>query len=138
MWKLYTDGAARGNPGPAGAGAVLLDAGGGQVATLAEYLGKLTNNEAEYAALLKGLELARTHGATELLVHMDSELVVRQLLGRYKVKAEHLRPTYEKALKELKTFKTWSVVHVRREQNSIADQLANLGVDQGLGKGAGA
>lgn len=131
-WKLFTDGAARGNPGPAGAGVMLRDPAGAEVATLAEYLGSLTNNEAEYKALLLGLELARRHGARELVVHMDSELIVRQLAGRYRVKAEHLKPFFERARKELSGFDRASVLHVRREQNRDADLLANRGVDEGL------
>ncbi len=113
---------------------MLRDPAGAEVATLAEFLGTLTNNEAEYRALLLGLELARKHGARELVVHMDSELIVRQLGGRYKVKAAHLKPFFDRARKELSAFESAAVLHVRREQNRDADLLANRGVDEGLGK----
>ena len=130
-WGLSTDGAARGNPGPAGAGAILVDPEGREVETLAEFLGTTTNNEAEYQALLLGLALARKHGVRALTVSLDSELVVRQLGGRYKVKAAHLRPFYERALRELKEFERYTLRHVPREQNRGADELANRGVDAG-------
>lgn len=128
-WVLSTDGAARGNPGPAGAGATLADPSGSLVDELGVGLGRLTNNEAEYHALLLGLEMARRHGATRLRVRMDSELVVRQLAGRYKVKSEHLRPLFDQARKLLAAFESAEVVHVFREQNGDADRLANQGID---------
>ena len=136
-WRLATDGAARGNPGPAGAGGMLRDPSGRTVEDFAQYLGTLTNNEAEYRALLLGLALARRHQVRELEIQLDSELVVRQLKREYKVKAAHLKPYHERALKELAGFERWSVRHVRREENRDADELANRGVDAGPASMAG-
>ncbi len=128
-WLLCTDGAARGNPGPAGAGATLTDPEGREVDRLGVPLGRLTNNEAEYKALLLGLDMARRHGARRLRVQMDSELVVRHLGGQYKVKSEHLKPLFDEARRLLGGFEAARVVHVFREQNGEADRLANAGID---------
>ncbi len=129
--QLYTDGASRGNPGKAGAGAVLYDAAGAELETASEYLGVCTNNVAEYRALLLGLELAASSRCTELAVYLDSELIVRQIQGRYKVKNEALKPLYRKARQKLAEFSDWSITHVPRSQNKRADTLANLGIDCG-------
>ncbi len=128
---LHADGGSRGNPGPAGAGAALIDAGGGQVAAWHRYLGKTTNNVAEYQALLMGLEGALDLGVRELLVRLDSELLVRQLQGRYQVKSPHLKPLYEQARQLARRFASIKFQHIPREQNAIADRLANLAMDQG-------
>jgi ribonuclease HI len=130
--KLYTDGAARGNPGPAGAGAVLSDAQGSVVEELCEYLGEATNNVAEYRALLLGLKKALDLGVEEIDVLADSELMVRQLLGRYRVKNEGLRPLFQEAMGLLKKFKKYSISHIDREENSAADRMANRAIDEGI------
>lgn len=128
--KLWTDGAARGNPGPAGAGAYLCDRGGKTVEELCEYLGLQTNNVAEYRALLLGLKKALELGADEIEVLADSELMVRQLNGEYRVKNEGLRPLFQEAVRLLKGFKKYSISHVDREDNKEADRLANRAIDE--------
>jgi ribonuclease HI/probable phosphoglycerate mutase len=128
--RLFTDGASRGNPGQAGAGAVLLTEQGDELATRAVYLGTCTNNVAEYKALLIGLEEALLLGCTELAVALDSELIVRQIQGRYKVKNEVLLPLFQQVRERLARFSKWSITHVPRAQNARADQLANQGIDQ--------
>ncbi|GAB4333918.1 MAG: hypothetical protein Kow0089_02870 [Desulfobulbaceae bacterium] len=136
---LYTDGASRGNPGQAGAGAVLLDQDGTEIGSLALYLGECTNNVAEYRALLAGLDLAAKSGCRRISVRLDSELVVRQLQGIYKVKNSGLQPLFEEVRKRLAGFEQWDVRHVRREENARADRLANQGIDEGKEKiGVGA
>lgn len=127
---LHADGGSRGNPGPAGAGAVLYDAKGQEVAALSRYLGHATNNEAEYQALLMGLAQAQALGAAELTVKMDSELVVRQLGGQYRVKAPGLKPLYAEAKRLLQGFASVTIQHVRRDFNKRADELANQAMDQ--------
>ena len=127
--SLYTDGASRGNPGPAGAGMVLLDASGREIAAKSAYLGRCTNNVAEYKALLLGLELAREMGCTHLNIYLDSELIVRQLNKIYQVKNAALKPLYEKACHLLRSFAEVSVSHVVRARNRRADELANQGID---------
>jgi ribonuclease HI len=131
---LNADGGARGNPGPAGCGAVLTLPNGDVVASLNKFLGNTTNNVAEYQGLLLGLEAAQAHGASSLEVRLDSELIVRQLNGQYKVKSPHLKPLFDQAKSLLQAFDSVNVVHVRREQNREADKLANLAMDQGMGK----
>ncbi|MDP2401408.1 MAG: ribonuclease HI family protein [Actinomycetota bacterium] len=126
---LQSDGGARGNPGPAGAGFVLLDASGEVITSGGRYLGEATNNVAEYEALLWGLEVAAATGITDLTVQCDSELVVKQLNGQYRVKHPGLKPLYVKASGLLKRFPAVRVVHIRREHNSIADGLANDAMD---------
>jgi ribonuclease HI len=130
IWSLYCDGASRGNPGPAGAGALLLNPQGESTAEAGEYLGETTNNVAEYRALLLGLQKARDLGVRRLRVFADSELLVRQLNGSYRVKAAHLLPLWQAAQQELRQFKTYAVSHVPREANSRADQLANRAIDR--------
>lgn len=130
QFTLYSDGAARGNPGPAGAGAVLIDAQGREVARLRQYLGETTNNVAEYQALLMGLEAALARGITRLGVRLDSELIVRQLQGAYRVKAPHLKPLFQQARELLSRFQAVDIAHVPRAQNRVADQLANEAIDQ--------
>ena len=122
--KLYTDGAARGNPGPAGIGAVLMDAEGNILEEISEPLEPTTNNIAEYTALLRGLEMAAGHSPGRLLIHSDSELMVRQVMGRYKVKAEHLIDYYRRAVSILSKFPSFQLIHVPRSLNSRADHLA--------------
>jgi ribonuclease HI len=128
--RLFTDGAARGNPGPSGAGAVLVEPGGQVVARLGKYLGVQTNNHAEYTALLLGLQHAKTLGARELEVFLDSELIVRQLGGSYQVRSATLKPLYEEAVRLLKDFPKAKVAHVPREENAAADEMSNRAIDE--------
>lgn len=129
---LWTDGGARGNPGPAGIGVVMTDAQGEVVAEIAEYIGEATNNQAEYRALIAGLTRARELAATVVDIRMDSELVVRQLKGEYKVKNENMKPLYGQATALLKTFSRYTIQHVRREQNAEADKLVNQALDAAI------
>jgi ribonuclease HI len=126
---VYTDGAARGNPGPAGAGVSIQDPDGNVVATVERYLGKATNNVAEYSALLCGLERAQELGAEELEVRSDSELLVRQMRGEYRVRNPGLKPLVVRAHELARAFARVEYVHVRREQNRDADRLANRAID---------
>lgn len=128
--KLFTDGASRGNPGEAGAGAILYDQNDQELLSCSRYLGVCTNNAAEYQALLIGLEQSLLCGCSELAIFLDSELIVRQLEGRYKVKNQTLKPLYQKVQAALAKLKRWSVSHVPRAQNSRADGLANKGIDE--------
>jgi len=128
--RLFTDGASRGNPGEAGAGAVLLGHDGGELAARAVYLGTCTNNVAEYKALLIGLDEALRLGCADLEIALDSELIVRQIQGRYKVKNETLLVLFQQVRERLARLGKWSVIHVPRAQNARADQLANRGIDQ--------
>lgn len=133
-YRLRTDGAARGNPGPAGIGVVLEEPSGEVLAQLAEGIGWTTNNVAEYTALIRGLELAKQLGAGDLVVFMDSTLVVRQMRGEFKVKHPGLKPLHARARALLSEFESVDLRAVRREQNSEADLLANQGIDQWLGE----
>ena len=126
---LRTDGAARGNPGPSAAGVVIERPGGEVVAGLGRLLGRCTNNEAEYRAVIVALEEARKLGAEEVLVRTDSELLARQLLGRYKVRAANLKPLFKRARALLRGFRRSDVRHVPREENREADRLANRALD---------
>lgn len=126
---VHVDGGARGNPGPAAVGAVATDPDGGPVAERKAYIGVATNNVAEYRAVLLGLELARELGASEVEVVNDSELVARQIDGRYKVKNAGLKPLYLETMRQLRGFKAWSVRSVRRESNERADELVNEALD---------
>ncbi|BCO10254.1 hypothetical protein GF1_26300 [Desulfolithobacter dissulfuricans] len=127
--RLYTDGASRGNPGRAGAGIVLLDDSDRELTTRAVYLGTCTNNVAEYRALLIGLQAARDEGCCRVEIFMDSELIVRQLQGRYQVKSAALKPLFTEVRQLLRSFEGWKVHHVPRAQNRRADELANQGID---------
>jgi ribonuclease HI len=127
--RVYSDGAARGNPGPAGAGAVLMDTSGQVVERLGRYLGVQTNNYAEYTALLLGIERARELGAREVEVFADSELRIRQLAGPYQVKSPTLRPLFEQAQALLRSFARVKLVHVPREMNAEADAMSNRAID---------
>jgi ribonuclease HI len=129
LYTLRTDGGARGNPGPAGAGFVLEDGSGAVVRSGGRYLGCTTNNVAEYEALIWGLETALHEGAERLRVCADSELIVRQVNGVYRVKNEGLKPLHAKARSLLGRFAAVEVLHVRREQNAAADDLANQAMD---------
>jgi ribonuclease HI len=130
--RLYTDGAARGNPGPAGAGAVILNADGHIVAKIGKFLGDSTNNVAEYMGLILGLRRAKAMGIKELEVFSDSELLVKQLAGEYQVKADHLRPLHEEAKALLRGFSFIDVRHIPREENAQADAMSNRAIDERL------
>ncbi len=123
------DGGARGNPGPAGAGVVLMDDSGTEVDRANAYLGETTNNVAEYRALLLGLDRARALGAREVEIVNDSELVARQLTGEYRVKKEDLRMLHAQALTALREFDRWSIRTVPRAKNELADALVNEAID---------
>ncbi len=128
---LHTDGGSRGNPGPAGYGLVLTDASGAVLLERGGFLGRATNNEAEYAGLCAGLKAALEAGAKELLIRSDSELLVRQINGAYKVKSRRLLPLFTEARGLLDRFASWRAEHVRREANSRADALANEAMGRG-------
>ena len=124
---LFIDGASRGNPGHAGIG-IRIEADGELFAEHCEYIGCTTNNVAEYRALIKGLEIAAQFKANRVTVFSDSELVVRQMNGTYKVKSGGLLPLYQTAQMQSRTFDGFQIRHVRREQNREADRLANQGI----------
>ncbi len=126
---LRTDGGARGNPGPAGAGFVLETDGGVPIARGGRFIGEATNNVAEYEALIWGLETARQRGVARIRVLCDSELVVRQVTGVYRVKHENLKPLFIRALALLRQFESFDVRHIRREENESADRLVNEAID---------
>jgi dinuclear metal center YbgI/SA1388 family protein len=128
--RLRVDGGSRGNPGPGAIGAVLEDAEGRVLDTVSRVIGVCTNNVAEYRALLAGLEIAQKAGAEELEVLADSELLVKQVRGEYKVKSEGLKPLHAEALVRLRQFRRVSVRHVRREENAGADRLVNKALDE--------
>ena len=129
---VYSDGAARGNPGPAGIGAVVLDQDGEVVAEVAEGIGIATNNVAEYRAALAGLEAAREAGAWSVDLRADSRLLIEQLAGRFRVKNPTLVRLHQQVRDVLRGFDEVSFEHVRREKNRHADRLANQGVDDWL------
>ncbi|MGH2724790.1 MAG: ribonuclease HI family protein [Actinomycetota bacterium] len=132
------DGAARGNPGPAGIGVVLTDEGGRVLAEVGEGIGPATNNVAEYRAVVEALRLAAEQGAGSVLVRSDSRLLVEQLSGRFRVKHPTLQRLHEEARRLAGGFRAVVFEHVPREQNTDADRLANRGVDEWLaGQGAG-
>jgi ribonuclease HI len=127
--RVHVDGGARGNPGPAAIAAVVTDADGAVLEERGERIGQATNNVAEYRALLLGIERARELGASELELVGDSELVVRQVRGEYKVKDAGLKPLHAEVMQALDDFDEWSIRHVRREQNAEADRLVNEVLD---------
>ena len=133
-FELFTDGAARGNPGPASIGAVLKNPSGENVAEISEYLGETTNNQAEYRALLAGLQKALELTVKKINVFLDSELVVKQLKGEYKVKHPDLIPLFEEIKLLIRKFPEIQISHVRREKNKEADKLANLALDKLIDK----
>lgn len=126
---IFTDGGARGNPGPAGIGALLLDDKGNALSEISEYIGETTNNQAEYQAVIAGMKKAVELGCDEAEFFMDSELVVKQLNREYKVKNADLAPLFLKIHNLSQSFKNVSFCHIRREQNTVADKLANLAMD---------
>jgi formyltetrahydrofolate-dependent phosphoribosylglycinamide formyltransferase len=131
MIIAYLDGGSRGNPGPAAAAFVLNDASGAQLEAKAFFIGRATNNVAEYTGLVKALEAAAQIGTEQLSVFSDSELLVRQINGQYRVKSEQLRPLYQQAVSLLSRFKSWKVRHITRDKNKQADSLVNEALDAG-------
>ena len=129
IFKLYTDGASRSNPGPAGAGAVLLDSRHRIVEKKHRYLGEETNNVAEYQALMLGLSMALQHGVKSLAIYLDSELVVKQVQGEYRVKDENLKGLFRQVCSLLQRIDKYTIQHIERALNKEADQLANLAID---------
>jgi ribonuclease HI len=130
----YCDGGSRGNPGPAGFGVFIQGPRGEMVGELSEYLGKHTNNYAEYSGLLAALDFAITQGHPRLKVVSDSELMVKQIKGQYRVNSPELRPLYEEAKRRIARLESFQIQHVLREKNQRADRLANLAMDRGMGK----
>lgn len=128
------DGAARGNPGDAGCGAAICDENGNLVKELSRYLGRTTNTVAEYEGLLMGLDALIELGRKRIRVHSDSQLLVRQLNGEYRVKDEKLKVLYQRAQTLLRKFDSCRIVHVYREMNKVADRLANHGIDDAIGR----
>jgi phosphoribosylglycinamide formyltransferase-1 len=122
---VHIDGGSRGNPGPAAAAFVLSDSAGNQLQAKAFFLGKTTNNVAEYTSLIKALEAAKEIGTEQLIVYSDSELLVRQITGKYKVKSEQIRPLFRLASGLLENFESWDVRHITRGKNKQADALVN-------------
>ncbi len=129
------DGAARGNPGPAGIGVQIVDDDGVVVAEIAEGIGETTNNVAEYTGVVRALELARDLGATEVHLLLDSKLIVEQLSGRWRVKDAKLIPLWAAARQTLHGFRRWTATHVPRAQNTVADALANEAIDRTVAGG---
>ena len=132
----FVDGGARGNPGPAGYGVVLEDEMGRPVAELSEFLGKQTNNYAEYSGLLAALNYTLRHGFKALKVVSDSELMVKQMKGQYKVSNPTLKELHGRAMKMAEQLECFEITHVLREKNRQADRLANLAMDRGIAKKA--
>jgi len=126
---VHVDGGSRGNPGPAAAGAVVSTPEGDVIDEATEFLGRTTNNVAEYRGLLLGLERARLLGATEIEIYNDSELVAHQINGRYKVKHPDMKPLYLEAMQRLREFGRWRLRSVPRAQNAAADALVNQALD---------
>lgn len=126
---LFTDGGSRGNPGPAGIGSILYDVDGKTLDVDARYEGEITNNQAEYKGLLLGLKLAKKHKITILNIYMDSELVVKQIKGEYKVKNIEMKGLKTEVDTALEYFTEYSIHHVKREKNKIADKLVNIILD---------
>jgi ribonuclease HI len=129
-WRANIDGGSRGNPGPAAYGVVIRDPGGEIVARLKRYIGRTTNNVAEYYGLIAALDYAQANRVRALNVESDSELLVKQMRGQYKVKSGDLKPLFERAKKMSETFASFRIVHVYREQNREADALANEALDE--------
>ncbi len=130
----HSDGGARGNPGPAGYGVVIKDNHGQKVAALSEYLGHQTNNFAEYQGLIAALEYALQHGPRALKLISDSELLVRQIKGIYKVKNATLQDLHARAKQLINQMEWFSIDHALREHNQEADRLANAAMDKGMGR----
>lgn len=135
--QAHCDGGARGNPGPSGFGAVVTAADGSKLAELSEFLGIQTNNFAEYSGLLAVLDYALKNGHPRLRVVSDSELMVKQIQGKYQVKSPGLRPLYDEAKRRIAKLEKFEITHALRHKNKDADRLANEAMDRGMGKRRG-
>lgn len=133
----FCDGGSRGNPGPSGFGVYIQDESGKAAAELSEFLGTRTNNYAEYSGLLAALSFALENGHPKLRVVSDSELMVKQIKGQYRVNSPELRPLYEEAKRRIARLQQFRIEHVLRGKNQQADRLANLAMDRGTGRSAG-
>jgi probable phosphoglycerate mutase len=127
----YVDGGARGNPGPSGCGAIIKDSSGNTIKTISEFLGYGTNNVAEYTGVIKVLEYLMKNKPTTLTLYTDSNLVVQQLNGKFKVKDIKIKPLHKYCLDMLSKIPHYEIIHVKREKNKEADRLANLAMDKG-------
>jgi ribonuclease HI len=132
--RLFTDGASRGNPGPAALGVVIEDDQGMRLRGFHRWLGRATNNEAEYEALIEGLKAVRAWRPDRLEVFLDSKLVVEQMNGRYRIKAPELAPLHQKATELMREFPDVTISHVERAKNRGADALANMAIDAHVNK----
>ncbi|ADL12237.1 ribonuclease HI family protein [Acetohalobium arabaticum] len=128
--NIYTDGASRGNPGPGGIGVLIKDGSNNIKEELADYIGEATNNEAEYQAIIAGLKKARELNSESISLFSDSQLVIKQLTGEYRVRSEKLKPYYLEIKELLQDLPDCDFQHIPREENHKADELANLGIDQ--------
>jgi ribonuclease HI len=137
LLNIYIDGAARGNPGPAGIGVVITDAKDQIIQNISRYIGDTTNNVAEYTALIFGMDEARNLGAKELVINTDSELLAKQLGGEYKVKNSALKDLYAKVKAMLSSFDEVRINQIEREKNKGADRLANKAIDNAAKKTVG-
>jgi ribonuclease HI len=135
-FRINIDGGSRGNPGPAAYGVLIRDANGGVVAKFKKYIGRFTNNVAEYYGLIAAMDYAQSHGVRAIRIESDSELLVKQMRGLYRVKSADLQPLYERAQKMSKTFDSFRIDHIYREHNREADALANEALDETEGKPA--
>ncbi len=133
--RIHTDGASRGNPGEAGIGVVIEDESGKVIKEIRRYIGKATNNQAEYAALIDGLKAARGINADNVTVFADSELLVKQVKGEYKVKHPQLQPLFAEAKGLISGLKKFKINHIPREKNAHADALANEAIDKKITEG---
>ncbi len=127
---INVDGASKGNPGVSAAGVLIVDAKGKDVARIKRFLGVMTNNQAEYNALIIGLTEALNLDCAMVKIYMDSQLAVRQINGQYKVKNQALRPLYDSAMRLLKKFESYDIIHIQRSYNQIADSLANEAIKE--------
>lgn len=127
---LNVDGASRGNPGKSSAGVIIKDESGNVIERISKYIGVATNNIAEYSALIIALEMAKEIGAEKVKIYSDSELMVKQIKGEYRVKNENLKPLHQNAIDLLKHFKTYGIIYIERENNREADKLANQALDK--------
>ena len=126
---IYTDGAARGNPGPASIGAIIKDEQGKLITTISRRIGSTTNNQAEYRAIIAALEKVVTLGAGTVVLNSDSELIVRQINGKYRVKNASLKPLHQKVKQLISLLEDFTINHIPRQQNTEADSLANKALD---------
>jgi ribonuclease HI len=126
---IYCDGASRGNPGEAGIGYVIADREGAVLKEESDYLGQATNNVAEYTALVRSLQNSLKLGARRVKVYSDSELMVKQIKGEYKVKNPGLAPLYRQAMELISQLEAFNIIHIPRDRNKKADELANKGID---------